>query len=610
MVFSVFRADYLPPEAREHLLNYEYHGEDRSYIYKLLWRPLCRWLAGRLPVWLAPNVITVTALAFVGFTHGLLVYYMPKLTVKNNDYLPRNETSASTATIPFAKEFLPPPPVFVFVLAAFALFMYQLLDNLDGHQARRTGTSSPLGLLMDHGCDAFNCVLGALSVASAISAGPCWKTWFIVLNTLIVFFMNTWEEYYRGVLVLPVVNGPNEGILIAILVYLWTAWKGGPHWWYNNGVVVPERWLPEVLRLPAPEAAVAIEKGVLSAVCPWLHRLGGNGDDVDGFSPIPFFFNLNCSAAYMAHPPVPTEVLFDTDPRLAKREQIVMGKLWNGRSVIQRAVLRAYGTDEHSLRLRYNTIAVLIMTVLAFFTCAGNVYQVWRAIQRMSSEERRRHSTNDAHWLQRKYFFLLDACARLLPLFMLTMMANAWFFTSQEDIFRRHPRIFSWTVGLLYTKLVIHLMVSHLCGCAFNPLRRTFVPFALFGAHITMTYFHNLNKLRKKRQGPSTAIWGAPSDTGGENGVASGDYVVSANSVIAGMLMATSSAYSDYAYDVDEELILYEFFALSVITFLHLVWNVVRQMAAVLNVPVFTVPKEKQKALLMQMAKEKKMKTH
>jgi hypothetical protein len=30
---------------------------------------------------------------------------------------------------------------------------YSLLDNLDGRQARRTGTSSPLGELFDHGCD-------------------------------------------------------------------------------------------------------------------------------------------------------------------------------------------------------------------------------------------------------------------------------------------------------------------------------------------------------------------------------------------------------------------------------------------------------------------------
>lgn len=39
----------------------------------------------------------------------------------------------------------------------------QTLDNLDGKQARRTGSSSPLGLLFDHGCDAFNTTVGAVN---------------------------------------------------------------------------------------------------------------------------------------------------------------------------------------------------------------------------------------------------------------------------------------------------------------------------------------------------------------------------------------------------------------------------------------------------------------
>ena len=34
-------------------------------------------------------------------------------------------------------------------------FLYRILDELDGKQARRTGNASPLGLQFDHGCDAF-----------------------------------------------------------------------------------------------------------------------------------------------------------------------------------------------------------------------------------------------------------------------------------------------------------------------------------------------------------------------------------------------------------------------------------------------------------------------
>lgn len=592
---SISSIRYLPEDAKVRLEKYEYHGEDRSYIYKHMWRPLCRRVVELLPVWLAPNVITVLALVFVCVTHAILAYYMPKLTVK--DYSVRSGMAYAegfpatattlpegTTTLPFAKEFLPPPPPFVFVLAAAALFIYQLLDNLDGHQARRTGTSSPLGLLLDHGCDAFNCIVGSLSVAAALSTGPCWKAWLIVMNTVILFFLNTWEEYYRGVLVLPVINGPNEGILTGIAIYLWTAYVGGPQWWYNNAVEVPTRWLPSLLRQPAPAGAVATERYILDRVCAVIRYVGG--DVEHEFAALPFFLNLNCTTAYREHPPLPTRLQFS--PEAASYEQLVVGKQWIGHGIIQKSVLRLYGFSEESLRVKYNTIAVLIMTLLSSLTCLGNVYQVYRALRRKTREGQ---ITKFGHrsWLL-AHFPFTHALTRTVPLFVLTCMANAWFLTSREDIFRRHPRIFLWTVGLIYTKLCIHLMVAHLCNTEFNPFRRTFLPFMLFGAHIVTTYVRNIHRTRKQHaplREPAPA------------------YVGEDGQFYLGLEWA-SNAYSYYAYDLDEELILYEFFALSVITFTHLVFNLVRETAAALQVPIFRIPKAKQKALKDKIHKARK----
>lgn len=42
----------------------------------------------------------------------------------------------------------------VYVSFAMGLFLYSTFDNCDGKQARRTGSSSPLGELFDHGIDA------------------------------------------------------------------------------------------------------------------------------------------------------------------------------------------------------------------------------------------------------------------------------------------------------------------------------------------------------------------------------------------------------------------------------------------------------------------------
>lgn len=39
----------------------------------------------------------------------------------------------------------------IFLSWAVGLFLYQSLDAIDGKQARRTGTSSPLGEMFDHG---------------------------------------------------------------------------------------------------------------------------------------------------------------------------------------------------------------------------------------------------------------------------------------------------------------------------------------------------------------------------------------------------------------------------------------------------------------------------
>lgn len=47
---------------------------------------------------------------------------------------------------------------FIFRIA-FGLWAYSSLDAIDGKQARRTGTSGPLGEFFDHGCDAVNLVL-------------------------------------------------------------------------------------------------------------------------------------------------------------------------------------------------------------------------------------------------------------------------------------------------------------------------------------------------------------------------------------------------------------------------------------------------------------------
>lgn len=45
------------------------------------------------------------------------------------------------------------------VWCGFSYLIYTTLDNIDGKQARRTGSGSPLGMLFDHGLDACTAVI-------------------------------------------------------------------------------------------------------------------------------------------------------------------------------------------------------------------------------------------------------------------------------------------------------------------------------------------------------------------------------------------------------------------------------------------------------------------
>ena len=120
-----------------------------------------------------------------------------------------------------------------FIYYAAALWIYATLDNIDGKQARRTNSSSPLGELFDHGCDSLNASIAAILQASAMGIGQHPKLYWLALAlTLWGFYLPTWEEYHTGVLHLGFVNGPTEGIVVACLVLL-VAGIWGPSVWHQ-----------------------------------------------------------------------------------------------------------------------------------------------------------------------------------------------------------------------------------------------------------------------------------------------------------------------------------------------------------------------------------------
>lgn len=70
---------------------------------------------------------------------------------------------------------------------------YMLFDTLDGRQARRTGNSSPLGMLFDHGCDAIVASVGSATLIKLFALKPCPESLIVSLTSSMPFYFITME---------------------------------------------------------------------------------------------------------------------------------------------------------------------------------------------------------------------------------------------------------------------------------------------------------------------------------------------------------------------------------------------------------------------------------
>ncbi|KAI1396644.1 CDP-alcohol phosphatidyltransferase [Hypoxylon fuscum] len=182
-------AECVSDDALIHLKSYKYSAVDKSPISNYILRPYWNAFVELLPLWLAPNMVTLIGFCFILANIALLVIVMPDL--------------------------VGPGPSWLYLSFAFGLFMYQTMDNIDGKQARRTGTSSGLGELFDHGIDSLNCTLGSLLETAAMALGTSKSGVFTALCPCLPMFFSTWETYHTHTLYLGYINGPTEGILIA-----------------------------------------------------------------------------------------------------------------------------------------------------------------------------------------------------------------------------------------------------------------------------------------------------------------------------------------------------------------------------------------------------------
>ncbi|GAA5884481.1 hypothetical protein JCM6882_005268 [Rhodosporidiobolus microsporus] len=245
---------YIPASKRDRLLKYKYSSTDLSLTSKYILNPFWNKLVLLFPKNMAPNAITLLGLSLIFLNFLSLLYYNPTLSTGAkplhvskggawDPLFPPTGSAPSLLSTLFHKLLGhtdvatagTDAPRWLYWTFAAGLFAYQSLDAIDGKQARRTGTSGPLGELFDHGCDALNTTLGCILAASALNLGLSWWTVASLVATNCNFYLTTVEEYHTGTLFLSAFSGPVEGILLVVGIFVVTGFKG-PQFW-DTGVL-------------------------------------------------------------------------------------------------------------------------------------------------------------------------------------------------------------------------------------------------------------------------------------------------------------------------------------------------------------------------------------
>ena len=195
------------PERAAGLRSYRYKGVDKSPISKHILTPYWNLAVTFLPMWMAPNLVTLLGFMFMVAAYTVVIVLIPDLKTEIH-------------------------PVFYFSFAA-CFWIYSTMDNIDGKQARRTNSSSPLGELFDHGCDALNCPIGSFIHIASLGLGFSWRSLLVLFISSWAFYLPTWEEYHTGVLYLGYINGPTEGLLMVISTIIISG-IFGPSFWFKE----------------------------------------------------------------------------------------------------------------------------------------------------------------------------------------------------------------------------------------------------------------------------------------------------------------------------------------------------------------------------------------
>jgi len=178
---------YITNEQLNGFDSYKYSCKDTSPLSNYVMHPFWNNVVKIFPRWIAPNLLTLSGFLFLVSQTLLLAFVDPGIDLGG----------AKNAV-----------PQWVWFYSAFAHFMAHTLDGIDGKQARRTGSSSPLGEMFDHGLDSWSTSLFVINMYSVFgndsNKGLTNAEQYVLLWLLCVNFLcSHWEKYNTGIMYLP-----------------------------------------------------------------------------------------------------------------------------------------------------------------------------------------------------------------------------------------------------------------------------------------------------------------------------------------------------------------------------------------------------------------------
>ncbi|MFH4981556.1 hypothetical protein AB6A40_008265 [Gnathostoma spinigerum] len=182
---GLFDTKYCTEEQLNRLGKYKYKLVMSCPFDTIIGEPIYDWSLQWVPIWMAPNVLTIL---------GFLAAFIRLLILSYYDY---THEANSYVGSPYAI------PNWFWLFASFSAVLTAIFDGVDGKQARRIGAAGHVGEILDHTLDE----LSNLSLISTLFAifgrgeygiSP-FRLLLILVCTNFAFIGSQWEKFNTGV---------------------------------------------------------------------------------------------------------------------------------------------------------------------------------------------------------------------------------------------------------------------------------------------------------------------------------------------------------------------------------------------------------------------------